>query len=76
MTSVKVSISLPKADIEFLNSYARGQGIASRSAAIHDAVGLLRNAQLGDAYEEAWYAWASTGDAGEWEPVTSDGLGT
>jgi Arc/MetJ-type ribon-helix-helix transcriptional regulator len=73
---VKVSISLPDDDIEFLDSYAHNQGIASRSAAMHEAVGLLRAAQLGDAYEEAWGAWVASDDADEWDSVTSDGLGS
>ena len=54
---MKVSVSLPEEDVEFLDSYARAQGIESRSAAVHKAVGLLRATQLGDAYEEAWDAW-------------------
>jgi Arc/MetJ-type ribon-helix-helix transcriptional regulator len=73
---VKVSISLPDTDVEFLDSYAHSRGISSRSAAMHEAVGLLRTAQLGDAYEEAWDAWDASDDADAWEPVTSDGLGT
>jgi Arc/MetJ-type ribon-helix-helix transcriptional regulator len=72
---VKVSISLPEEDVEFLDSYARAQGIESRSAALHKAVGLLRAAQLGNAYEEAWGSWASSGDAAAWENVVADGLG-
>jgi hypothetical protein len=43
---------------------------------MHEAVGLLRTAQLGDAYEEAWDAWDASDDADAWEPVTSDGFGT
>jgi hypothetical protein len=42
---------------------------------VHQAVGLLRAAQLGDAYEEAWESWASSDDAEAWESVVADGLG-
>lgn len=76
MHSVKVSVSLPEEDVEFLDSYAQAQGIASRSAALHKAVGLLRATQLGDAYEEAWASWAASGEASDWEAVTADGLGS
>ena len=72
---MKVSVSLPEEDVEFLDSYAQARGIESRSAVVHQAVGLLRAAQLGDAYEEAWASWASSGDAEAWESVVADGLG-
>lgn len=72
---MKVSVSLPEEDIEFLDSYAQAQGIASRSAAVHQAVKLLRAAQLGDAYEEAWASWASSDDAAAWDSAAADGLG-
>ena len=71
---MKVSVSLPENDVAFLDSYARTQGIESRSAVLHKAVGLLRATQLGGAYEEAWASWASSGDAEAWEAVAADGL--
>jgi Arc/MetJ-type ribon-helix-helix transcriptional regulator len=73
---MKVSISLPEDDVEFLDSYARVQGIESRSAVLHKAVGLLRATQLADAYEEAWDSWASSDDAEAWATVIADGLGS
>ena len=73
---MKVSVSLPDDDVEFLDSYARAQGIQSRSAALHKAVGLLRASQLGDAYEDAWNSWAASDEAGAWDAVTADGLGS
>ena len=72
---MKVSVSLPDDDVEFLDSYAQAQGIDSRSAAVHKAVGLLRASQLERAYEEAWAAWSAGGDAGAWEAAAGDGLG-
>ncbi len=72
---MKVSVSLPDDDIEFLDSYAQNQGVRSRSAVLHKAVGLLRAAQLADAYEEAWDSWASSADATAWETVAADGMG-
>jgi Arc/MetJ-type ribon-helix-helix transcriptional regulator len=72
---MKVSVSLPDEDVEFLDSYAQAQGIESRSAAVHKAVGLLRATQLGEAYEEAWTAWADSDDATVWEAAAADGLG-
>src|SRR5580692_5318190 len=74
--SVKVSVSLPEDDVEFLDSYAQAQGAQSRSAVLHKAVGLLRAAQLADAYEDAWDSWASSDDAVAWETAAADGLGS
>ena len=71
---MKLSVSLPDEDIEFLDAYARAQGGASRSAVLHRAVRLLRAAELADDYEDAWQEWASSGDAAEWDAATSDGL--
>ena len=72
---MKVSVSLPQADIEFLDSYAHAQGIPSRSAVMHKAVSLLRDAQLGTAYEAAWDGWTASGDADAWEATVGDGMG-
>lgn len=72
---MKVSVSLPVDDVEFLDSYAQAQGIESRSAVVHKAVGLLRASQLGSAYEEAWASWSASGDAEAWDAVAADGLG-
>ena len=72
---MKVSVSLPDDDVAFLDSYAQAQGIESRSAAVHKAVGLLRATQLGEAYEEAWASWEGSGDAIAWEAAAADGLG-
>ena len=51
---MKVSVSIPSVDVEFLDSYAHEHGIESRSAAIQQAIRLLRASELGDAYELAW----------------------
>jgi hypothetical protein len=71
---VKVSLSIPALDIEFLDSYAHEHGIESRSAAVHRAIGLLRASELGDAYEQAWQEWEESGEAELWEPTVADAL--
>lgn len=70
---MKVSVSLPDDDVEFLDTYAAKQGSRSRSAVLHQAVRLLRAVQLGDAYEDAWREWATSGEADAWQAVTADG---
>ena len=71
---MKVSVSLPAEDVDFLDEYAREQGLDSRSAAVHKAVRLLRAAELGPAYEAAWDEWAQSGEEGAWASTIGDGL--
>jgi antitoxin MazE9 len=71
---MKLSVSLPDEDVEFLDAYARTQGYSSRSAVLHRAVRLLRSAELGTAYEDAWTEWTSSGEADLWEQTAADGL--
>ena len=73
---MKVSVSLPSDDVEYLDRYARDQGLGSRSAAMHRAVRLLRAGELGAEYESAWDEWADSEDAGAWERTVGDGLTT
>ena len=72
---MKLSVSLPDEDVQFLDAYAAAEGFASRSAALHSAVRLLRATQLGPAYEEAFSEWDRSGSAVEWETTAADGLG-
>lgn len=73
---MKVSVSLPDEDVEFLDAYARAQGLPSRSAALHKAVRLLRGAELTPAYEDAFLSWDESSDAAEWDVTSADNLGT
>ncbi len=71
---MKVSVSLPAEDVEFLDAYAKSKRIESRSAVLHKAVRLLRASELGAAYEDAWQEWDASGAAEEWDAVSGDGL--
>jgi Arc/MetJ-type ribon-helix-helix transcriptional regulator len=71
---MKISVSLPDEDIQFLDEYAETQGYASRSAVVHTAVRILRSSKLGDAYVDAWQEWEDSGESEIWEPAASDGL--
>jgi len=71
---MKVSISLPAEDVDFLDQYAANHGMASRSAAVHKAVRLLRASGLGAAYEDAWAEWEASGDDHVWDATTGDGV--
>lgn len=71
---MKVSVSLPEEDVEYLDSYAAAQGIESRSAVLHRAVSLLRASELGADYEAAWQEWDDSGSAELWDTTAGDGV--
>jgi len=71
---MKLSVSLPDRDVEYLDAYALHQGLASRSAALQKAVRLLRASELGADYEEAWAEWGGGTDAELWAGTAGDGV--
>jgi Arc/MetJ-type ribon-helix-helix transcriptional regulator len=71
---MKLSVSLPNEDVEYLDAYTRTQGLGSRSAALQKAVRLLRASELGAAYEDAWTEWTQSDASGLWDDTTADGL--
>jgi Arc/MetJ-type ribon-helix-helix transcriptional regulator len=71
---MKLSVSLPDEDVEFLDAYASAHAGTSRSAVVHEAIRVLRLSQLDDAYQAAWDEWSASGEAGAWEPTAGDGL--
>jgi len=71
---MKVSVSLPGADVAFLDGYAREQGLGSRSAAVHRAIRALRTAELGGTYEAAWSEWTAAAEEEAWDSTSADGL--
>jgi Arc/MetJ-type ribon-helix-helix transcriptional regulator len=71
---MKLSVSLPDDDVEYLDEYARAQRLESRSAALHKAVRLLRASELGGAYEDAWTEWAESEEDQLWGAAVDDGL--
>lgn len=66
---MKISVSLPDADVRFLDT--RG---GNRSAALQEAVALLREKHLAEQYAEAFEEWESSEDAQLWEAAAADGL--
>ena len=74
MTGMKVSVSLPSDDVDYLDRFADEHGLSSRSAALQEAVRRLRVAELGEAYAAAWEDWATSGDAEAWDATSADGV--
>lgn len=75
MRQVKLSVSLSPSEVEALDKYARAAGLRSRSAAIQQAIRLLGDPELEDAYAAAWQEWEDSGDAQAWAATIADGLG-
>lgn len=71
---MKVSVSLPDDDVEFLDHYAESEGLPSRSAALHRAVRLLRGLELAPAYEDAFVEWDGSEEAADWDVAVGDQL--
>ena len=71
---MKLSVSLPDEDVEFLDHYARRAGSPSRSAALHRAIGLLRQQDLQDDYADAWDEWDAAEDSRLWAATAGDGV--
>ncbi|MDA3646416.1 ribbon-helix-helix domain-containing protein [Saccharopolyspora indica] len=71
---MKVSVSLSDEDVTFVDSYAEQTGARSRSAVIHQAINMLRTAELEEAYESAWDEWDGSDDARLWDVTTADGV--
>jgi Arc/MetJ-type ribon-helix-helix transcriptional regulator len=67
---MKISVSLPDEDVQFLDERAAG----NRSAIIHQAIVLFRERELTTEYEMAARDWVGSEDATLWENVTDDGL--
>jgi Arc/MetJ-type ribon-helix-helix transcriptional regulator len=74
MAQVKLSVSLSETDVATLDEFARSAGLRSRSAAIQQAIKLLGDPALEEAYAEAWQEWEGSGDGRLWESVAGDGL--
>lgn len=71
---MKLSVSLSADDVAALDKYAQSAGLRSRSAAIQQAIRLLGDPEMEDAYAAAWDEWESSGDASNWEFTAADGL--
>ena len=72
---MKVSVSIPESDVEFLDNYAESHGMASRSAALQRAIRLLRADELSRHYAAAFTEWTDFPDNSAWDATAADGLG-
>lgn len=71
---MKISVSLSDEELAALDEYARATGLPSRSAAVQQAIRLLRHPHLEQDYSAAWDEWAASGGEAAWEATAGDGL--
>lgn len=71
---MKLSVSLSPSEVAVLDKYAQSAGLKSRSAAIQQAIKLLGDPDLEDAYTAAWQEWEDAGEAEAWAVTVADGV--
>ncbi|MCY4068951.1 MAG: ribbon-helix-helix domain-containing protein [Acidimicrobiaceae bacterium] len=71
---MKLSVSIPDGDVAFLDEYAKSRGMASRSAALHRAIRLLRTSELAQHYAAAFVEWEDSDEDCAWDSAVADGL--
>lgn len=71
---MKLSVSLPPTDVEFVDQYLAEHGERSRSAVMRKALELLREQAIGEMYDVAWRQWVEDGEDKIWDLAVGDGL--
>lgn len=71
---MKISISLPDADVAALDEHVRIAGLPSRSAAVQRAIRSLSDRKLEQDYADAWLEWDGSGERETWQATAADGL--
>ena len=70
---MKISVSVSASEAAMLDEYARSAGL-TRSAAVQQAIRLLRHADLEADYLVAWAEWESSGERAAWDTTVGDGV--
>lgn len=71
---MKLSISLPDPQIDFLDHYQQSHRLGSRSEVLQVALKLLQERALEEEYRAAGEEWKASEDAALWDAVSGDGL--
>lgn len=66
---MKLSISIPDEECEFLDQCVEDGLYPSRSAVVLRALRLLKNADLGAMYDEAFAEWEASAESADWDGV-------
>jgi Arc/MetJ-type ribon-helix-helix transcriptional regulator len=71
---MKVSVSITEDDVVYLESQIASGRFATRSAAMHAAIKLMRTRDLEAQYAAAAHDWRESGDGAAWDAANADGL--
>ena len=72
---MKFSINLPAAELNFLDKCVEDGRYPSRSAVVLDALRLLRSAEMGAMYADAFTEWDKSKEGIDWNAVeTASGV--
>jgi Arc/MetJ-type ribon-helix-helix transcriptional regulator len=66
---MKLSVSLPEAECEFLDKCVEQGLYPSRSAIVLRALRLLRSADLGKMYSDAFDEWDESDEGADWDAI-------
>ena len=69
---MKFSINLPAAELNFLDKCVEDGRYPSRSAVVLDALRLLRSADLGAMYADAFTEWDKSKEGIDWNAVDAE----
>jgi Arc/MetJ-type ribon-helix-helix transcriptional regulator len=72
--SRKISVSLPDADVQYLDHQVSVGYYESRSAGLHAALARVREDELTEEYQTAFEEWRNAKDAELWDGTVADGL--
>lgn len=71
---MKVSVSIPDSDLDYLDEQVTAGLYPTRSAAVHAAIRSLRTRDLEAQYAEAGREWRESGEQAVWDATLADGL--
>lgn len=71
---MKMSVSLPDDDVQFIDHYAKEHDVESRSGVVQRALALLRATEMGSDYAAAWEEWEEASEDVAWDSAVGDGL--
>jgi Arc/MetJ-type ribon-helix-helix transcriptional regulator len=66
---MKLSVSLPEVECEFLDKCVEQGLYPSRSAVVLRALRLLRSADLGKMYSDAFDEWDESDEGADWDAI-------
>jgi Arc/MetJ-type ribon-helix-helix transcriptional regulator len=66
---MKLSVSLPEVECEFLDKCVEQGLYPSRSAIVLRALRLLRSADLGKMYSDAFDEWDESDEGADWDAI-------